>query len=165
LKLFVLVIDTLPSIQLKTGANSLPLGQYDECLIIESPKQIDKPIIKGQYCALGYANIWPQKASYTPGEPFDETLLNIVNDYLNSSKNFENMRKNPILSQYLDSRQRLQIPPHIIETELQLNDYMISVDTQMPFGLCLPTTCKPKDIEYAINKRKSHLIRKFIKDD
>jgi len=141
----------MPSITLSTGLSGLPVGQYDECLSIRSPEEKDKPIIRGQYCALGMSDLLPPKDSYTPGEPIDDYLFALINSRLNSSKG---LQINPMAKKHFTSDKKLNIKPQIIEEFLEIIDYIKAFNIRLPTGFCLPTTCDPKDVEFAVNKCK-----------
>ncbi len=155
---FHAVLDTQPQISFKTTISGIPIGEYDECLGIQSPQQEDKPIFKGQYCALEVPELAPHKSSYKFGEPIDNFILEQVRDHLNSS----NLRSliNPFI--YLDSEAKYQLKPEFLEDTFEINDHIKPNEINVPTGFCLPTTCNPKDIEYAINKCKDKSLFKLM---
>jgi hypothetical protein len=152
------VLDSQPQISFKTSISGLPIGEYDECLGIQSPQQEDKPIFKGQYCALEVPELTPHKSEYKFGEPIDNSILEQVRDHFNSS----NLRSLINIFIYLDSEAKYQFKPQFFEDFLQINDRTKPNQINVPTGFCLPTTCNPKDIEYAINKCKNKSLFKLM---
>jgi len=144
------VFDSQPSISFPTSSvSALPVGQYDECLSIVSDKVNDQPIIKGQYCSLGIPNLLPPKHSYTNAEPIDQYFINLINQQTNTSKS---KQINPLTAKYFTKDAKLHLKPQFFHQLLDINDYLKTVGIKIPTGFCLPTTCNPKDIEYAVNK-------------
>jgi hypothetical protein len=128
----------------------LPVGQYDQCLSIVSDKVNDQPIIKGQYCSLGIPNLLPPKHSYRNAEPIDQYFINLINQQTNTSKNKH--QNNPFIGKYFTKNAKLHLKPQFFDELLDINDYLKTVGIKIPTGFCLPKTCNPKDIEYALNK-------------
>ncbi len=155
------VFDSQPPISAKTGVSGLPMGQYDEYLSIESPEEKGKQKIKGQYCSLGFGELLPPKDSYKFGEPVDDYLLTLYENYKNSSKHYKKHNKiHPLHKNYFTSNGNINMisVQESIEGYLEVNDYIKTLGIRLPTGLCLPTTCYPKDIEFAINKSEIKFI-------
>jgi len=120
------------------AVSSLPLGEFDECLSIESPEEPGKPRIVGQYCRWGPAFPLPPRGSYKIGEPIDPYVMDMMKN--STDKRIINLRK------YINGLDQEKVDQLFYELE-----YSQSYDFKTG-GSCLPTTCKPKDVEYAINK-------------
>jgi hypothetical protein len=127
--------------------SSIPLGEYDDCLNIISPEEKDKPTIRGQYCRMSPMIPFPQKGYYKYGEPIDNSLMIIIENYIKSSKKSE------------ENEQRLNQTKEFINnlSEEDFEDLVKDLEFGLSFnfkisGLCLPTTCDPKDIQNAINE-------------
>jgi len=151
LKFFIpvkIVLDAMPSLPSRIlEISSIPLGEYDECLNIISPEEKDKPTIRGQYCRMSPMIPFPQKGYYKYGEPIDNSLMIIIENYIKSSKKSEEME------------QRLNQTKEFINnlSEEDFEDLVKDLEFGLSFnfkisGLCLPTTCDPKDIQNAINE-------------
>jgi hypothetical protein len=162
LKIFIpvkIVLDAMPSLPSRIlEISSIPLGEYDDCLKIISPEEKDKPTIRGQYCRMSPMLPFPQKGYYKYGEPIDNSLMIIIENYVNSSKKKEK------------NEQRLNQTKEFINNLSQENFEELVEDLKFAFnlnfkisGLCLPTTCNPKDIQNAINEcMKNSMSKKTL---
>jgi hypothetical protein len=99
------------------------LGEFDECLDIESPKSSDNPVIKGKYCLLKPIIPVPKVGSFRIGDK----RPNFSIEWL----------ENRIEDKYINS---------MIETFEFLNR------TIFRFGICIPSTCSQTEVENAINE-------------
>ena len=125
--------------------NSLPFGEYDECLSIESPKTENKPTIYGQYCSLAIpTNLFPASNQY-----FDD--IEADDSYLNRFIERFNYTDRPDIES-IEKGLRTEANGYFIEGVIRYLEYMGLENTRLPPGLCLPSVCDPKHIEYAINK-------------
>lgn len=97
-------------------------GEYDECLDIESPPGVTPPI-RGQYCMVKPIIPLPPLGSSKPGEIRENFTVSWLQLFNNN--------------QYQD---------FIIEA-FQFYNFTI-----VQLGLCIPSNCRPHDIENAINK-------------
>ena len=148
----LLVMDSMPSGKVASlQINSLPFGEYDECLSIESPDESDpdKPKIFGHFCSLGLpTNIFP------PADPdhiednkrIEEMYLRKIKEQLNSSDS-RNLELKFIRQQIQD-----ESDGQFIYGILRYIEFLGPDKIRLPPGLCLPSTCNPKDVEFAINK-------------
>ncbi|CAG2167837.1 unnamed protein product [Oppiella nova] len=130
----------------KVEVSSLPFGEYDECIEIESTYQWDQPTITGQYCALGIPTpMIPASDAHTPedNKRNDDMLLNYLKQRLNSSE--ENS---------LEKRLNNETDGHFVEGLLRYIEYLGHDNIRLPPGICLPNVCSAKDAEWAINKKK-----------
>jgi hypothetical protein len=127
--------------------SSIPLGEYDECLNIISPEEKDKPTIRGQYCRMSPMLPFPQKGYYTYGEPIDNSLMIIIENYINSSKKKEKIEQRfNQTKEFINNLSEENFEELVKDLEFGLSfNFIVS-------GLCLPTTCNPKDIQNAINE-------------
>jgi hypothetical protein len=132
-------------------------GEFDECLHIASPinPESDYPQIRGKYCYLAPSSPVPPPGSYTPGEPIDMTLFDLVAEYMNKTDLTKNQKKTSPrfnitakLEKFKDMRE--------IEKIIQLLIDDTQTDSKFGFGigLCLPSICHAGDIEKLINKSK-----------
>ncbi len=137
--------------------SALHFGEYDECVNIKSPEETDKPFISGQYCVLTPVLPLPPKSSYKRGQPLDDSVEVIFRDFMHFLKKLETNRlgEQQKESMFRSSNGSFQLLPETIESFLELNEKYEEINFRMvSIGLCLPTNCKPKDVEYAINKCK-----------
>ncbi|XP_054166924.1 nose resistant to fluoxetine protein 6-like [Oppia nitens] len=130
--------------------NSLPFGEYEECITIESPREVDKSKIYGKYCALGIpTNLIPDSRDHQPedNKRVDQMLLDFLrNQFNNSDVNKGDMF---FLDNQLDNG---HTDGHFYEGIIKYMEYMGAENIRLPPGLCIPTVCDAKDVEYAINK-------------
>ncbi|CAG2102715.1 unnamed protein product [Medioppia subpectinata] len=132
----------------KMDLTSLPFGEYDECLDIESRYQWDKPMIYGQYCALGLPlSIIPPSGSHTAEDNRrnDAMLLNYMRQRANSTE-----ERTP-QKDFMD-RLNNETDGHLMEGLMRYIEYLGEEEVRLPPGICLPTACNAKDFEFAINK-------------
>lgn len=109
-------------------------GDYEECLGIKSPEIYDNsesPVIYGQYCLAKVVIPYPPIGSLAKGDP-NPTLFDDVKEKIAKPLGFHNMQS---------IRQLIEL--------LNYNNGSI-----YRFGICLPSTCEPKDIASAISQSK-----------
>ena len=124
-------------------------GEYDECISIESTIEPEKPTIRGQYCFVKPSLPLPKSNSYRSGEPIDNYLEEMIKKLINSSEKL----KSRIPKEY--DINNYTLTEESIEKVLSIGDIIANMSFPgYPIGICIPTTCKPQDIENAINKCK-----------
>lgn len=135
--------------------NGIPFGEYDECLSIESPEPKDKeqPIIYGHYCSMGIpSNLFPPANldHIEDNKRLDEMYAKQLRDRLNSSASANSVEMN-----FIRDHIQTESDGMLLYTLIKYLDYLDPDKVRLPTGLCLPSTCNPKDVEYALNKSKS----------
>jgi hypothetical protein len=113
-------------------------GQYDECIDIKSPPEAQN-IIFGQYCTLSLIIPFPSLKSHSSEyeEIFNERI--IQNEY---SKYLITILEDIKVDNYFK-----------VNLLLEIMDVMNAFEGQsLRLGICIPHTCRPQDIEKAVNK-------------
>ncbi|XP_054166937.1 uncharacterized protein LOC128964372 [Oppia nitens] len=141
-------LDSQPSMSMSVvDMSGPPYGNYDECLSIESAAETDKPTIKGQYCALDMDWI----LDIDPADVDPVGLLKAVNSSEKTKKIFFNL-----LGYYGNIVLKRQ-NRHEIDLTFEYLEYFAR-GVKFINGFCLPTTCKPNDLAFAINQCKASII-------
>jgi hypothetical protein len=125
--------------------SNMPLGEFDQCLEVESPEEEDLSKFFGQYCHWGPNAPFPPRSSYKYGEPIDDYLMVMIDNQINSSKDQKSINAINDIKNVINNWDEENI-----DELFRYKD--IFSDNMYRNGLCLPTTCHPKDVEFAINK-------------
>ncbi|CAG2102301.1 unnamed protein product [Medioppia subpectinata] len=131
------LMDTLMIPESGIISHKKPHIGYDECLQLQSPNAPNIKEFSGQYCWLGAPNIALNERT------FDE-LGTLVN-WTELNEQIKNNSASYMRTQ--DNKTERFKPLKVTST------FANTFTTDMPMGLCLPTTCRPQDIEFALNKR------------
>ena len=126
---------------------NLPSIGYDECLSFESPLfDTDLPKFKGQYCWLGIPDIVLNDKTY------DE--LQLEANITSINERISEMRTKRSKNEYNESSRMaaFSISRQLIHEFISINAYQKTFVTGLPVGICIPNTCRPQHIQYAINK-------------
>jgi hypothetical protein len=113
-------------------------GEYDECIGIKSLPE-EENVIFGKYCTLNLIIPFPPLNSYSSEyeEIFNEKII----------KNEYSMILIKILEE-MNVDNYLKVNPL-----LKIMDVINANDGQtLRLGICIPHTCRPQDIEKALNK-------------
>jgi hypothetical protein len=120
-------------------------GEYDECIGIKSPPE-EQNIIFGKYCTLSLIIPFPPLKSYSSEyeEIFKERI--IKNEYsMNLIRILEDMK----VDNYFK-----------VNPLLKIMDIINIYDGQtLRLGICITHTCRPQDIEKAINKSTDKYLK------
>ena len=131
-------METLPV--LNSGQKDLSFGSdgYDDCLEFKIPdyELNSRQNIIGQYCNLGVPNLHNRRDQ-------QETVITELNQYF-SSLNITTLNDYRIMKYKWAREQFFQI--------VTTNKFQKTFDTKLPIGICIPKTCKPQDIESALNR-------------
>ena len=123
--------------------SGIPFGDYDQCLSIESPEEVGKPKIIGQYCGI-------------PLEPFLST-----DEKGFSPEMVEMFQKDNLfvtmLKQMFSNMFRTLKKKNFDDWMTSVNFVDSSIVKSMKFfnGLCLPSTCSPKEVANAVNQSRN----------
>jgi len=109
-------------------------GEYDECLDIKSPVNRKNPLLKGQYCLMKVILPFPTKDSVNQSENVDRQL-----DF------------NAKLADGLDLKQ--------ITIKGVIEALNIVQGAIYRLGICIPSNCKPHEVERMLNRSKFLHIR------
>ena len=140
--------------------NSLPFGEYDECLSIESPdtEETENPKIYGHYCSLGIpTNMFPpaDQDHFEDNKRIDEMIERKMLENLNNTDSRKAELK--LFREQLEEENE----SYFFHGMIRYLEYLGPEKVRLPTGLCLPSTCNPKDVEYAINKSEYDYFIKF----
>ena len=130
--------------------NSPPFGEYDECLSIEStgPVEPDKPKIFGHYCSLGMpTNLLPKAdpSQLEDNAKLDKYYGQRLKEQLGGNNKSTEMT-------YIRSWIKDESDGRFTFDLIRYLEYNGLEKARLPTGLCLPSTCNAKDVEWAINK-------------
>jgi hypothetical protein len=135
--LTVLDSSSLPQSGMLDGITGI-IGEYDECLSIEGPKDVTNEPAKiiGQHCMTKLILPRPPiRDEDAPDEPFDDFLTEMMSSITsNSSKSFigkDNIHK---------------------FIRLGLEGINLEEGKTMRIGMCFSLSCRPEDVQYAINQ-------------
>ncbi|CAG2120250.1 unnamed protein product, partial [Medioppia subpectinata] len=107
------------------------LGQYDQCLDIQSPRDDRGQTVAGQYCMLQFVLPYPLVSSY--------------------DRTFED---NPFATQLKNFTEKYGFGGYsAVNPMLKLTEYLNMRNGKFfEFGICIPDKCHPKDIEKEFNR-------------
>ncbi|XP_054166940.1 uncharacterized protein LOC128964376 [Oppia nitens] len=118
-------------------------GNYDQCLSIESPDESDKPKIYGQYCGIKQ-QIFDRKQ--IPMSAYED-MSNYFKKEINGSSLaiYRNLLGKLFMSHSLKTAEQWQ-------QFFEFSQNTIHEDLTLINGLCLPSTCDPKDVSRVLTK-------------
>ncbi|CAG2101243.1 unnamed protein product [Medioppia subpectinata] len=142
-----MILDAQPSFQMTvTELGGPSIGNYDQCLSIVSPEEVDQPVIKGQYCSMD-----------------TNFILDIKMEDVERSDNLGAvMNKSVFANNFFPGLMGVYVPiivsrdhnPNDLTEGMEYSKYFFKKDIKLVNGFCLPTTCKPEDLSDAINESK-----------
>ena len=128
-------------------SNAMPSFAYDECLSFKSPEYEEFSQISGQYCWMGSPRFLPNYEQYKKN-PIPDWALKLWAETALSSFNKNSSEKK---SSRDNSIKASNLPRFAMEIMFTF-DYIDPINARISSGICLPKSCKPQDIENAINK-------------
>ena len=137
------VLPSLGSAQLESFV--IPSFDYDECLSFKSLEYEEFPQISAQYCWVGASYLLPKPEQYKK-EPIPDWAIELWGKSL-MAQNKMDYEHNTRLSEP-DIK---NLPRNTLEV-IFLMDYFRPLHDKLNFGLCMPRSCNPQDMEDAINK-------------
>lgn len=126
----------MPSSGLLEGGPVVNMGEFDECLSIESEDN-KEPKIYGRYCLLSLVIPYPPQTHGANIEPVDDLIKEMTSARNQSMSNL-------LVKDYW----------HRI-----IDSLILYKGKTARFGLCLPSTCRVGDVEKAINEGKKSTLK------
>ena len=121
-----------------------PMGDYDQCLSIESPTEGVNPKIKGQYCGVEIDPYLIFDTKQYPREVFANINFN--------KDGFATKLTRGLFSNSIRTQDRRTYEDWL--SVIAFMDTFFDKSTKIVHGLCLPSTCSPRDVSKAINECK-----------
>jgi hypothetical protein len=129
-----------------TEGTRTSFGEYDQCLDLTSPSVISGPIIRGQYCLARILAPYPSSDSLNLNEIYDTSLESALIEAVES----------PLSDGVIPPMWR-KLPKRMGQLFIDMLEF--EKGATFRFGLCVPSTCSPKDLEIAINKAVNPITR------
>ncbi|XP_054166939.1 nose resistant to fluoxetine protein 6-like [Oppia nitens] len=118
-------------------------GNYDQCLSIESPDESEKPKIYGQYCGIKHQLLDRHQIPMSAYEDLSNYLKKETNS--SSFAIYSNLLGKFFMSKSIKTAKQWQ-------QLFEFSQNTIHEDLTIINGLCLPSTCKPKDVSRVLTK-------------